>query len=277
MSDEQPTTNTTTDSATEEVAKEDGPSKIRFVFDSNVEKPEALVNNENINSMTAAVVSPDQFRANDDDEFRESGISQLTPFDAYKYEQVQQQHQKQPQQANDVEITMDNNGTMNVNAADIGTSTYTQDTASTGGHSVPLKRVSCTPKEFESSLVSRPSTDATTKLNNKNIPFIENKNIKPLNIKEDLVRIFLSDDSDEYMEVTEEQLDRTIKMHKQIEENAMFTFNYNTLILCAAIIAGLGLVSNSSTTIIASMLVSPLMGTVVGMAYGRTVQYMIIC
>jgi uncharacterized hydrophobic protein (TIGR00271 family) len=39
----------------------------------------------------------------------------------------------------------------------------------------------------------------------------------------------------------------------------------------ASILAGLGLVSNSSATIIASMLVSPIMGPVVGLAYGTTI------
>jgi uncharacterized membrane protein len=50
-----------------------------------------------------------------------------------------------------------------------------------------------------------------------------------------------------------------------------FSFNYNTLLLVASILAGLGLVSNSSATIIASMLVSPIMGPVVWLAYGTTI------
>jgi len=39
----------------------------------------------------------------------------------------------------------------------------------------------------------------------------------------------------------------------------------------ASVLAGFGLVSNSATTVIASMLVSPIMGPVVGIAYGATI------
>lgn len=41
----------------------------------------------------------------------------------------------------------------------------------------------------------------------------------------------------------------------------------------ASVIAGLGLVSNSTATIIASMLVSPIMGPVVAIAYGKLDTY----
>jgi uncharacterized hydrophobic protein (TIGR00271 family) len=73
-------------------------------------------------------------------------------------------------------------------------------------------------------------------------------------------------------QVTLEQIERVRHMHDRFEEGARFSFNYNTLLLVASILAGLGLVSNSSTTIIASMLVSPIMGPVVGMAYGATIH-----
>ena len=61
-------------------------------------------------------------------------------------------------------------------------------------------------------------------------------------------------------------------MHEVFSEGIVFCFNYNTLLLVASVLAGCGLVSNSSATIIASMLVSPIMGPVVGLAYGSTIN-----
>jgi uncharacterized hydrophobic protein (TIGR00271 family) len=61
-------------------------------------------------------------------------------------------------------------------------------------------------------------------------------------------------------------------MHERLREGSVFSFNYNTLLLVASILAGLGLASNSSSIIISSMLVSPIMGPVVGMAYGATIR-----
>jgi uncharacterized membrane protein len=51
-------------------------------------------------------------------------------------------------------------------------------------------------------------------------------------------------------------------MHGRLREGSVFSFNYNTLLLVASILAGLGLASNSSAMIISSMLVSPIMGPV---------------
>ena len=61
-------------------------------------------------------------------------------------------------------------------------------------------------------------------------------------------------------------------VHSRMEEAAAFSFNYNTLLMVASIVAGLGLVSNSSTNVIASMLVSPLMSPVIGLSYGSTIR-----
>ena len=61
-------------------------------------------------------------------------------------------------------------------------------------------------------------------------------------------------------------------MHDRFEEGSSFNFNYNILLLVAAILAGLGLIGGSTATIIASMLVSPLMGPVIGMAYSTTIN-----
>lgn len=86
-------------------------------------------------------------------------------------------------------------------------------------------------------------------------------------------------------------------VHEKFESGAYFSFNYNTLLFVASVVAGLGLVSNSAAVVIAryecacfvacsrrcdlpttflinhhSMLVSPIMGPVVGLAYGMTIH-----
>ena len=96
---------------------------------------------------------------------------------------------------------------------------------------------------------------------------------KTTNIRtKDIVKIFTSDDRDEYLEVTPEELERVKFMHEKMEDGTTFSFNYNCLLFVASMLAGLGLISNSVATIIASMLVSPLMGPVIGLAYGSTIR-----
>jgi hypothetical protein len=85
----------------------------------------------------------------------------------------------------------------------------------------------------------------------------------------DLKKIIERDDN--FSEVTVEQIERVRVMHDKFLEGTMFSFNYNTLLLVASVIAGLGLVSNSTATIIASMLVSPIMGPVIALGYGTTI------
>lgn len=51
-----------------------------------------------------------------------------------------------------------------------------------------------------------------------------------------------------------EQIERVKMMHDRFTDGARSDFNYNTLLLVASVLAGLGLVSNSTATIIASML-----------------------
>ena len=65
-------------------------------------------------------------------------------------------------------------------------------------------------------------------------------------------------DNDEIV-VDMEQINRVKMMHKQFRDGSKFSFNYNTMLLVASVLAGCGLISNSSATIIASMLVSPIM------------------
>lgn len=56
--------------------------------------------------------------------------------------------------------------------------------------------------------------------------------------------------------VTQEQINRVRRMHDIFAEGAEMNFNYNTLLLVASVLAGLGLAAGSTTTVIASMLVS---------------------
>ena len=58
-----------------------------------------------------------------------------------------------------------------------------------------------------------------------------------------------------YSEVTAEQVERVRVMHDRFKQGAQFSFNYNTMLFVASILAGLGLAADSSTTVIASMLV----------------------
>jgi len=72
-------------------------------------------------------------------------------------------------------------------------------------------------------------------------------------------------------EVTVEDIDRTKLMHDRFLNSSQFDFNYTTLLVIAATIAALGLANNSSASVIASMLVSPLMGPVTSVAYGLSI------
>jgi len=77
----------------------------------------------------------------------------------------------------------------------------------------------------------------------------------------DIIKIVVDGTNADFLQVvTPEQLDRVRTMHHKMSNSAKFSFNYNTLLLAASILAGIGLVSNSITTIIASMLVSPIVG-----------------
>lgn len=72
-------------------------------------------------------------------------------------------------------------------------------------------------------------------------------------------------------EVTVEDIDRTKLMHDRFLNSSQFDFNYTTLLVIAAAIAALGLANDSSASVIASMLVSPLMGPVTSVAYGLSI------
>lgn len=56
-----------------------------------------------------------------------------------------------------------------------------------------------------------------------------------------------------------------------IENNAHFTFDFLMLLILAAIIAFIGLVESSSIVLVASMLISPLMGPILAGVFGSVV------
>ena len=62
-------------------------------------------------------------------------------------------------------------------------------------------------------------------------------------------------------EVTIEDIERVKVMHDRFLNDAQFSFNYTTLLIIASVIAAMGLASNGGPSIIASMLVSPYVRT----------------
>jgi len=85
--------------------------------------------------------------------------------------------------------------------------------------------------------------------------------------KDDIVQIFRLR-SVTTSSVSREQVLRIRKVHDMISDGVKFNFNYVTFLHIASIVAALGLATDSSTTVISSMLLSPIMGPVIGMAYG---------
>ncbi|XP_070194651.1 uncharacterized protein [Littorina saxatilis] len=59
---------------------------------------------------------------------------------------------------------------------------------------------------------------------------------------------------------------------KSVEANALFTFDYVMLVVLASMIAALGLVENSSVILVASMLISPLMGPILAGTFGIVIK-----
>ena len=59
--------------------------------------------------------------------------------------------------------------------------------------------------------------------------------------------------------VSNEQIARIKKMHSKIEDGIKWNFNYSCLLMVASVVAALGLATDSSTTVISSMLLSPIM------------------
>ncbi|XP_050403275.2 uncharacterized protein LOC126819336 [Patella vulgata] len=59
---------------------------------------------------------------------------------------------------------------------------------------------------------------------------------------------------------------------QSVRNNALFTFDYMILVLLASLIAATGLVENSSVVIVASMLISPLMGPILAIVFGIVIR-----
>lgn len=57
-----------------------------------------------------------------------------------------------------------------------------------------------------------------------------------------------------------------------MQASASFTFDYLSLLLIASTIAGIGLATNNTVAIVASMLVSPIMGPVMALTFGTVVN-----
>jgi len=102
----------------------------------------------------------------------------------------------------------------------------------------------------------------------------ENGNVDTAEQKEvtvgDFLRQFFNPSYD-LTEVTVEDIDRTKMMHDRFLSDSQFDFNYSTLLIIASVIAALGLGNDSGASVIASMLVSPLMGPVTAIAYGTSI------
>jgi uncharacterized hydrophobic protein (TIGR00271 family) len=59
---------------------------------------------------------------------------------------------------------------------------------------------------------------------------------------------------------------------RMVEAQNVFTFDYLVFVLSAAVIACLGLTTNSGAVVVAAMLISPLMGPIVAVALGLAIQ-----
>ena len=108
---------------------------------------------------------------------------------------------------------------------------------------------------MHSSIVSPSALNSSSKVGDSFKDSINAEGTNPLRTKvklSDLKKIIERDDN--FSEVTVEQIERVKLMHDKFMDGAVFNFNYNTLLLVASVIAGLGLISNSTATIIASML-----------------------
>ncbi|XP_060572976.1 uncharacterized protein LOC132730909 [Ruditapes philippinarum] len=85
--------------------------------------------------------------------------------------------------------------------------------------------------------------------------------------------------SHEEVEQKESQFKKSVKSRllvaqvvKSVTANALFTFDYLVLIILASIIACIGLVENSSVVLVASMLISPLMGPILAATFGQVIH-----
>jgi hypothetical protein len=67
------------------------------------------------------------------------------------------------------------------------------------------------------------------------------------------------------------------EIHEAIDDGNHLTFDFIAMVAVASVIAGAGLLSDNATTVIASMLVSPLMGPILSITFGlATVNYSVV-
>eukprot|EP00602_Paraphysomonas_sp_CaronLab_P002994 CAMPEP_0185032222 /NCGR_PEP_ID=MMETSP1103-20130426/20149_1 /TAXON_ID=36769 /ORGANISM="Paraphysomonas bandaiensis, Strain Caron Lab Isolate" /LENGTH=662 /DNA_ID=CAMNT_0027568037 /DNA_START=53 /DNA_END=2041 /DNA_ORIENTATION=+ len=65
---------------------------------------------------------------------------------------------------------------------------------------------------------------------------------------------------------------RVEQIVEQIHSSATFSFDYLSLLLIASTISGIGLATNNTVAIVASMLVSPIMGPVMALTFGTVIN-----
>ncbi|KAL9179911.1 hypothetical protein ACHAXT_007881 [Thalassiosira profunda] len=86
--------------------------------------------------------------------------------------------------------------------------------------------------------------------------------------RKDVQDVFLGSTTTDPYIIIDEQIQRIKRIHDKISQGARWDFNYSCLLFISSVIAGIGLAIDSVTTIISSMLLSPIMGPVIGMSYG---------
>jgi len=62
------------------------------------------------------------------------------------------------------------------------------------------------------------------------------------------------------------------KIHEDVSKGASLSFDFMTFVILSAIMAGFGLAQNNATVIVASMVLAPLMGPMLGVALGYVVR-----
>ena len=65
---------------------------------------------------------------------------------------------------------------------------------------------------------------------------------------------------------------RVAQVKDQITMQATATFDFLSLVFIASVLAGIGLITNNTVVIVASMLVSPIMGPVLALTFGSTIR-----
>ena len=82
-------------------------------------------------------------------------------------------------------------------------------------------------------------------------------------------------ESEEKTSDTKIQRDATLaveEIYDNVKKQSSLSFDYIAFIVLAAIMAGIGLIQNNVTVIVASMLLSPLMGPMLGIAFGYVIR-----